>query len=218
MVQRVDQCGASRETLYVDISRLGRAMPGIPESNTPLNEDLSVDNSGSATSAGLEPSIVHAGSSMALNHRPGAEWVLKDIDRSVDYRRKYYEYSITIATALLAFSISFPPTLTAVHYVFLVRVAWIALGVSILCGVSIHFAWSKFFISFRNFDNKGEDGKGARNRKRWTFLRKLMEWIQFLTLLVGVLGMSVFAGGNYRNIAPHTNESNPPVKAAQSPR
>lgn len=26
-------------------------------------------------------------------HRPGAEWVLKDIDRSIDYRKKYYEYS-----------------------------------------------------------------------------------------------------------------------------
>jgi len=51
----------------------------------------------------------------------------------VDYRKKYYEYSITIATALLAFSISFPPALTAVHCVFLVRIAWIALGISILC-------------------------------------------------------------------------------------
>jgi hypothetical protein len=57
-------------------------------------------------------------------HRPGAEWVLKDIDRSIEYRKKYYEYSVTIATALLAFSISFPPTLTAVHCVALVRVAW----------------------------------------------------------------------------------------------
>jgi hypothetical protein len=188
------------------------------ESNTRMNQDLTVDCPGSNTSVGQEPGIVHPASSTALNHRPGADWVLKDIDRSVDYRRKFYEYSITIATALLAFSISFPPTLTAVHYVFLVRIAWIALGVSILCGVSIHFAWSKFFISFRNFDNNGNHDKGKRSRKRWTSLRKWMEGIQFLTLLVGVLGMSVFAGVNYQNIAPHANESNPPAKAAQSLR
>ncbi len=193
-------------------------MPDTAESNTPANQNLSVDCPGSDTSAGQEPSGGHPASSTALNHRPGADWVLKDIDRSVDYRRKFYEYSITIATALLAFSISFPPTLTAVHYVFLVRIAWIALGVSVLCGVSIHFAWSKFFISFRNFDNKGNRDKGERSRKGWTSLRKWMELIQFLTLLVGVLGMSVFAGVNYQNIAPHANESNPPAKAAQSPR
>jgi hypothetical protein len=144
--------------------------------------------------------------------RPGAEWVIKDIDRSVEYRKKYYEYSITIATALLAFSISFPPTLTAVHYVFLVRIAWLALGVSILCGVSIHFAWSKFFISFRNLDNRGHRDEGELRRKKWTSLRKTMELVQFLTLLIGVMGMSVFAGVNYQYIASHPTENNPPPR------
>ena len=193
-------------------------MPDTSESNISAKQDLSVYCSGTNRSEGQEPGDVHPASSTACNHRPGADWVLKDIDRSVDYRRKFYEYSIAIATALLAFSISFPPTLTAVHYVFLVRIAWIALGVSILCGVSIHFAWSKFFISFRDFDNKGEHDKGELTRKIWTSLRKWLELIQFLTLLIGVLGMSVFAGLNYQNIAPHTSESNPPAKPTQPSR
>lgn len=145
-------------------------------------------------------------------HRPGAEWVLKDIDRSIDYRKKYYEYSVTIATALLAFSISFPPTLTAVHLVILVRIAWVALGISILCGVSVHFAWSKFFISFRDFDNRNLRYEGKRNRKNWTSLRRAMELLQFLSLLIGVMGMSIFAGVNYQYVALHTNESNTPAK------
>ena len=146
-------------------------------------------------------------------HRPGAEWVLKDIDRSIDYRKKYYEYSVTIATALLAFSISFPPTLTAVQYVILVKVAWVALGISILCGVTVHFAWSKFYISFRDFDNRKRRDDGELNRKKWTSLRRTMEFLQFLSLLIGVMGMSIFAGVNYQYVALHTTENNPPAKA-----
>jgi hypothetical protein len=152
-------------------------------------------------------------SNVPAEHRPGAEWVLKDIDRSIDYRKKYYEYSVAIATALLAFSMSFPPTLTAIHYVILVRVAWVALGISILCGVTVHFAWSKFFISFRDFDNLNRRDEGMLNRKKWTSLRRTMEFLQFLSLLIGVMGMSIFAGVNYQYIAPHPNESNPPAKA-----
>lgn len=151
-------------------------------------------------------------SNIPSEHRPGAEWVLKDIDRSIDYRKKYYEYSVTIATALLAFSISFPPTLTAVQCVALVRIAWVALGVSILCGVTVHFAWSKFFISFRDFDNRDRRNEGKLNRKKWTSFRRVMEFFQFVCLLIGVMGMSIFAGVNYQYLALHTNEGNSPAK------
>jgi hypothetical protein len=154
----------------------------------------------------------HTESNIPAEHRPGAEWVLKDIDRSIDYRKKYYEYAVTIATALLAFSISFPPTLTAIHFVILVRIAWVALGISILCGVSVHFAWSKFFISFRDFDNRNFRDEGKRNRKKWSSLRRVMELVQFLTLFIGVMGMSIFAGVNYQYVALHTNESITPAK------
>lgn len=152
-------------------------------------------------------------SNVPAEYRPGAEWVLKDIDRSVDYRKKYYEYSITIATALLAFSISFPPALTAVHCVFLVRIAWLALGISILCGVSVHFAWSTFFISFRDFDNHSQVAEGKLKRKGWTFIRRTLEIFQFLSLLIGVMGMTIFAGVNYQYLALHTNEVKPPATA-----
>jgi integral membrane sensor domain MASE1 len=167
------------------------------------------------------PAEHHPGSELAtgpVDHFPAAEWVLKDIDRSVDYRKKFYEYSITIATALLAFSISFPPTLTAVEFVFLVRIAWVALGFSILSGVVIHFAWSKFFISFRDFDNRRHREKGQLNRKKWTSLRRTMELVQFITLLIGVMGMSIFAGVNYQHLAQHSNDSNPAAKVPSPQR
>ncbi len=145
-------------------------------------------------------------------HKAGAEWVLKNIDRSIDYRRKFYDYSVAIATGLLAFSISFPPTLTAIHYVGLVRFSWIALGISLLCGVSVHFAWSKFFITYRDLDNRGRRDYGRKNRKKWTALRRVLELIQFLSLLIGVLGMTIFAGVNYQNIAAHSNYNVPSNK------
>ena len=149
-------------------------------------------------------------------YRPGAEWVLADIGRSVDFRKEYYKYSITIATALLAFSISFPPTLTSVESVFLVRIAWLALGVSILCGVTAHFAWSKFFISFRDFDNRGKGDAGKRNRKKWTRIRRAVEFLQFASLLVGVIGIAVFASVNYQHVALHAPDTNMLARPAQA--
>jgi hypothetical protein len=140
-------------------------------------------------------------------HRPGAEWVLADIGRSVDFRKEYYKYTITIATALLAFSVSFPPTLTSIGSVFLVRIAWLALGVSILCGVTAHFAWSKFFISFRNFDNRGKRKAGIQNRKTWTGTRRMVEFIQFVGLLIGVIGIALFASVNYQHVALHAPDT-----------
>lgn len=154
----------------------------------------------------------HTETNIPAEHCPGAEWVLKDIDRSIDYRQKYYKYSVTIATALLAFSISFPPTLTAVHNVILVKIAWVALGISILCGVTAHFAWSKFFISFRDFDNRGHSSEGKKNRKGWTIVRRAMELLQFICLLIGVMGMSIFAAANYQYLALHTNDGIPPTR------
>jgi hypothetical protein len=90
----------------------------------------------------------------------------------------------------------------------------VALGVSILCGVTVHFAWSKFFISFSDFDNRDHRNEGKLNRKNWTSFRRVVEFFQFVCLLIGVMSMSIFAGVNYQYLALHTTESNPPAKIA----
>lgn len=53
---------------------------------------------------------------------------------------------------------------------------------------------------------------GKLKRKRWTSVRRTMEILQFLTLLIGVMGMTIFAGVNYQYLALHQNEGNPPAK------
>ena len=143
---------------------------------------------------------------MGESTRPGADWVQADIARSVDLRKEYYKYTIGIATALLAFTISFPPSLTSVSSVLQVQIAWIALGITILCGVAAHYAWSKFFISFRDLDNRGDHTSGVNWRKKLTTVRRILEIVQFVTLFIGVLGIAWFASSNFGHIALHSGD------------
>src|SRR4051794_39844651 len=83
------------------------------------------------------------------------DFLQKNIDRSIDFRKEYYKYSIGIATALLAFTVSFPSTLSNIDHATLIFSAWAGLGVAVLSGVAAHILWSNFFITWRNFDNRG---------------------------------------------------------------
>ena len=136
--------------------------------------------------------------------RPAADWVQADISRTFELRRDYYKYSIGVATALLAFTISFPPALSEVEASSLVFVAWPALGVAILCGISLHYIWAQFYITWRNFDNRGRRADGQARRKTLTRLRRTLELVQVVALAVGVLGTSIFASLNVGNIALKT--------------
>ena len=82
------------------------------------------------------------------------DFLQKNIDRSIDYRKEYYKYNIGISTALLAFTVSFPSTLSKVDYPNLIFTAWAGLGVAVLSGVAAHILWSNFFISWRDYDNR----------------------------------------------------------------
>jgi hypothetical protein len=73
------------------------------------------------------------------------DFLQKNIDRSIEYRKEYYKYNIGIATALLAFTVSFPSTLSKVDYPDLIFAAWAGLGVAVLGGVASHILWSSFF-------------------------------------------------------------------------
>src|SRR4051794_10084881 len=97
--------------------------------------------------------VTNQGSPLA---RPAADWVQGDIGRAFELRRDYYKYTIGVATALLAFTTSFPPKLTSVEAPdAVIRYAWPALGIAIICGISVHYLWAWFFITFRDCDNRG---------------------------------------------------------------
>lgn len=125
-----------------------------------------------------------------------------NLDRALDYRREYYKYVIGIATALLAFTVSFPPQLSRIpedpHLLF---VGWAALGVAVLAGVRVHMVWAKFFVTFRKFDNRGQRQAGLAARRRLNIERRVMDALQMIGLIVGVSFVVLFTGLNLKHVA-----------------
>lgn len=137
--------------------------------------------------------------------RPAADFLKSDLDRAVDYRKEYYKYVIAIATALLAFTVSFPPQLSRPpEMTWLILAAWAFLGLAVLAGVRVHMTWAKFFISFRDFDNKGKKDEGRKVRELINLERHILDVFQIIGLVVGVIGIVLFAGSNLKYLAPRT--------------
>jgi hypothetical protein len=157
-----------------------------------------------------------------IDHEPvrlDKDFLQKNIDRSIDYRKEYYKYNIGIATALLAFTVSFPSTLSKVDYPNLIFAAWIGLGVAVLSGVASHALWSSFFITWRNYDNRGLRPQGQAARAPITRWRRLLDVLQIVGLIVGVGGVVLFAGLNLGNIALKEKAASPipPLSGTPAP-
>ena len=134
-----------------------------------------------------------------------SEFVLADIERSRDYRKEYYKYAIGIATSLLAFTLAFQPALkSAPQGTWMEIVGWSGLGVAIASALRVHMTWANFFISFRDYDNKGDACGGGRVRRRLTVERQILDTLIILGLLVGVAGVVGFTAANLHNVAPKT--------------
>lgn len=135
--------------------------------------------------------------------RPSETFLQADIDRAVDYRKEYYKYVLTISTALLAFTVSFQPQLSrSPELVGFMYLGWLGLGVTVLAGVWVHMLWSKFFVSFRDFDNRGEREQGKCVRRDITSRRRFLDKLMMVGLAVGVVGVVAFAATNLRHVGP----------------
>jgi hypothetical protein len=160
-----------------------------------------VDPERGGEAAAVIGSATAAATGDRTDNRLDKDFLQNNIDRSIEYRKEYYKYSIGIATALLAFTVSFPSTLSKVDYSDLIFAAWTGLGVAVLGGVASHILWSNFFITWRNYDNKGRPSEGKAKRKPITTFRRLFDILQIVGLAVGVGGVVLFAGLNLGNIA-----------------
>jgi hypothetical protein len=169
------------------------------------------------------------GPAAATAKRPSETFLQADIARSADYRKEYYKYALGIATALLAFSISFQPTLRIPPERTGFEVAgWIFLAIAIAAGVRLHMVWSKYYASFQKFDNKGRRELGKSVRDRCNLERHIEEWVLLLGLIGGVAGIVVFTASNLKNVALKTDDKPaveriflptpvPPVAVAPAP-
>ncbi len=139
------------------------------------------------------------------NTRPAEAFLLADIERARDYRKAYYQYAIGIATSLLAFTLAFQPTLKAApSCVLLEVVGWGGLGLVIAAGLRVHMTWANFFISFRDFDNRGKRDEGKRQRDAITVERRILDWLILIGLVIGVADVVGFTAVNLHNVAPKT--------------
>lgn len=147
--------------------------------------------------------------------RPSETSLQNNLDRAVEYRREYYKYGIGIGTALLAFTVSFPPQLTRHPEVpWLLFVGWAGLGLAVLAGVRVHMVWAKFFVSFRDYDNKGWRAQGLEVRDSLNSERRFLDVAQMAGLAIGVGCIVIFTAINMQYIALKKDEAAAPAAAA----
>ncbi len=70
-----------------------------------------------------------------------------------------------------------------------------------MVGGMIHmYGWDRFYVSYRDFEHRGQNGTDARHRiNRW---RRAGMVAQFIGFAVGVLAIGLFAAANIANVTP----------------
>lgn len=121
------------------------------------------------------------------------------------YRLELLKLSMAIAAGLLAFTVTFRPTLAPVAWPWAMWLGWAGLAISVIGGMVHMEGWDHYYKSYRDIDWKlretpakaKELGDAARRRingwRRWGMLS------QYIGLAVGVLGVGLFAGLNIDN-------------------
>jgi hypothetical protein len=126
-----------------------------------------------------------------------ADIIQDNVSIANDYRMELRKQLLTIATAIFAFTVSLfpqhgviapeqaPPTLAWGGWGFLL--------VSIICGLYSLSRWERFYMSYRDFDNKGNESDGKRLRERLTSARRILDFTQIVALAAGALLVAIFA-------------------------
>jgi uncharacterized membrane protein YcjF (UPF0283 family) len=125
------------------------------------------------------------------------EIIQNNIGIANDYRMELRKQLLTIATAIFAFTVSLFPQHQAAGSIqaspTLAWSGWTLLLVSIICGLSSLNCWERFYMSFRDYDNKGEEAQGVLVRKGLTFTRRVVDTVQIVTLAGGAVLVAIFA-------------------------
>ncbi|MBP2461173.1 MULTISPECIES: hypothetical protein [unclassified Rhizobium] len=146
-----------------------------------------------------------------FTRNPSETFLRGDIEISAEYRREYYKYILAISTTLLAFTVSFQPTLRVPpEHLWLEMIGWAGLGVAVAAGVRVHMVWSKFYAVTQKYLNKGKKEEGYAVRKRCHQERRILEVLMLVGLIIGVAGVVGFTAANLKNVAIKTDETRVP--------
>lgn len=132
------------------------------------------------------------------------ESVHRDLDFSNRYRLELIKHMMTISAALLAFTVSFRPSLDYIVFPQAMWLGWGGLVVSLFGGVSTMHFWAEFYKSYRDCDWKHRSGNGSISgvimRRKITICRHISVYLQYGGFFVGVLFVGLFAALNIDNI------------------
>jgi hypothetical protein len=149
-----------------------------------------------AATAAATAATTAATAATAAVGRPGSDFLLKDIERANTYRLELVKLMLAMATGLLAFTVSFRPSIAGPEHSYLMWGGWLLLALSIVGGVLTMRCWELFYISYRDFDNKGERDAGKSHRKTVTLYRRIVQTAQYVGLLIAVVAIGIFAAVN----------------------
>jgi hypothetical protein len=128
--------------------------------------------------------------------RPDPGFLQKDIAQANVYRLEVTKLVIAMATGLLAFTVSFRPSIASPDKSYLMAWGWIALAIAITGGVLTLLLWEWFYISYRDYDNKGDKANGQKRRQLITRFRRLFQCLLFAGFIAGVASIGWFAAIN----------------------
>ena len=84
-----------------------------------------------------------------------------DVGFANKYRLELIKTSLTVAAALLAFTVTFRPNLSAPQCEWLMWVGWIGLGLSTLGAMGNMYGWEQFYISYRDYKLDQDERESA---------------------------------------------------------
>lgn len=125
---------------------------------------------------------------------PTIEAIQRDVSFAIQFRLELIKLILTLAPALLAFTIAFRPKLTNPDWQPLMWIGWVSLGLAAFGAMTNMYGWERYYISYRDYKDNQDDGKKARHRI--TVWRRAGAVLQFVGFGVGILAIAIFAACN----------------------
>lgn len=135
---------------------------------------------------------------MAENAESDLSVIHTDVGFANQYRIELIKTTMTLAAGILAFTVTFRPTLASVSHEWLIWVGWLSLGLSTIGSMLNMYGWERIYISYRDY--REIVVKGESVRARITLWRRTAMFFQFLGFGVGVLAVGAFSALNLQNV------------------
>lgn len=176
-----------------------------------MTEVFSQPGGGAATAGRQLQTAPHV--SKQKSEPPSPEIVHINIGLANTYRLELLKTMLAISAALFAFTISFPPALIRIDHTTVLVWAWIGLAASTIAGLLNLYGWEKFYISYRDYDDRYDAGQ--RYRKLVTGARRLAHFVQMAGMIVGIAALAWFVVVNRSNVK--LAEANAVVSGSRGP-